>query len=160
MGMKINLKYLQDNIDLEKLLKKLDKTTSYIDGDNILDKVLETYPGFINRKGDEIDIGEEVLNSNLFNTLSKLSRLGKLLSTISKNFKFIKDLRIDLTTMDFFLTCTYSKLNKTYYMEVCEIRDYNGGVSIMYKSKSKESVLKKMDQVRKLALTKNIFPGK
>ena len=35
--MKINLKYLQDNIDLEKLLKKLDKTTSYIDGDNILD---------------------------------------------------------------------------------------------------------------------------
>jgi len=111
-------------------------------------------------KGDEIDIGEEVLNSNLFNTLSKLSRLGKLLSTISKNFKFIKDLRIDLTTMDFFLTCTYSKLNKTYYMEVCEIRGYNGGVSIMYKSKSKESVLKKMDQVRKLALTKNIFPGK
>ena len=45
-------------------------------------------------------------------------------------------------------------------MEVCEIRGYNGGVSIMYKSKSKESVLKKMDRVRKLALTKNIFPGK
>jgi hypothetical protein len=146
--MKINLKYLQDNIDLEKLLEKLDKTTEYVDGDNI------------NRKGDEIDIGEEVLNSNLFNTLSKLSRLGKLLSTISKNFKFIKDVRIDLATMDFFLTCTYSKLNKTYYMEVCEIRGYNGGVSIMYKSKSKESVLKKMDRVRKLALTKNIFPGK
>ena len=157
--MKINLKYLQDNIDLEKLLEKLDKTTEYIDGDNILDKVLETYPSFINRKGDEIDIGEEVLNSNLFNTLSKLSRLGKLLSTISKNFKFIKDVRIDLTRMDFFLTCTYSKLNKTYYMEVCEIRGYNGGVSIMYKSKSKEYVLKKMDKVRKLALTKNIFPG-
>ena len=141
--MKINLKYLQDNIDLEKLLEKLDKTTEYIEGDNILNKVLETYPSFINRKGDEIDIGEEVLNSNLFNTLSKLSRLGKLLSTISKNFKFIKDVRIDLTRMDFFLTCTYSKLNKTYYMEVCEIRGYNGGVSIMYKSKSKESVLKK-----------------
>ena len=158
--MKINLKYLQDNIDLEKLLEKLDKTTEYIDGDNILDKVLETYPSFINRKGDEIDIGEEVLNSNLFNTLSKLSRLGKLLSTISKNFKFIKDVRIDLTRMDFFLTCTYSKLNKTYYMEVCEIRGYNGGVSIMYKSKSKESVLKKMDRIRKLALTKSIFPGK
>ena len=76
--MKINLKYLQDNIDLEKLLGKLDKTTEYIDGDNILDKVLETYPSFINRKGDEIDIGEEVLNSNLFNTLSKLSRLRKV----------------------------------------------------------------------------------
>ena len=157
--MKINLKYLQDNIDLEKLLEKLDKTTEYIDGDNILDKVLETYPSFINRKGDEIDIQEEVSNSNLFNKLSELSRLGKLLSTISKNFKFIKDVRIDLTRMDFFLTCTYSKLNKTYYMEVCEIRGYNGGVSIMYKSKSKEYVLKKMDKVRKLALTKNIFPG-
>ena len=47
-------------------MEKLDKTTEYIDGDNILDKVLETYPSFINRKGDEIDIGEEVLNSNLF----------------------------------------------------------------------------------------------
>ena len=157
--MKINLKYLQDNIDLEKLLEKLDKTTEYIEGDNILNKVLETYPSFINRKGDEIDIQEEVSNSNLFNKLSELSRLGKLLSTISKNFKFIKDVRIDLTRMDFFLTCTYSKLNKTYYMEVCEIRGYNGGVSIMYKSKSKEYVLKKMDKVRKLALTKNIFPG-
>ena len=158
--MKINLKYLQDNIDLEKLLEKLDKTTEYIEGDNILNKVLETYPSFINRKGDEIDIQEEVSNSNLFNKLSELSRLGKLLSTISKNFKFIKDVRIDLTRMDFFLTCTYSKLNKTYYMEVCEIRGYNGGVSIMYKSKSKESVLKKMDRIRKLALTKSIFPGK
>ena len=154
----INLKYLQENLNLKDLIKELDKTIDFIDGDNILNSLLESYPSFIDKNGDEIIISEEI-TENLDNKLSLLSYSGQLLTTVSDNFKCISQTEINLSSWDIFITCTFSKINKTYYMEVCEDRRPNGGTSIMYKSEKKETVINKMSEIKKYALKNNSFPS-
>jgi hypothetical protein len=57
--MKIDLKYLKKNLDLNKFINSLDKVVSSIDGDDIVYKLLESYKSFIDKNGDEIEIHEE-----------------------------------------------------------------------------------------------------
>ncbi len=165
---KINLKYFQTNLDLRKLLKQLNKTSKYIyNGNRIYDKIIDSTKELtefqkllISSPGDlSKDKKQERKLFNLQKKIANLSRKGKLLPTINNNFKFVKQIRFNFYRNDYHLTCTYSKLNKTYYMEVYH-RGYAGGVGILNKSKNKLSVLRKMDQIKKLAINKNILPGK
>ena len=111
--MKIDLKYLKKNIDLNKFINSLDKVVSSIDGDDIVYKLLESYKSFIDKNGDEIEIHEEAKKvrnkkqESLFSDLFKLSQQGKLLPMISQNFVLIKKMHLDLTSLDFFLYCIH-----------------------------------------------------
>ena len=82
------------------------------------------------------------------NDLLKLSRLGKLFTTLNKNFKIIKDDYIDVSE-DVFLVIIYSKINKTYYLSA-ERRNGRAedGTSIVYKNKNKNLVLKEMKSLK------------
>ena len=163
--MKIDLKYLKKNLDLNKFINSLDKVVSSIDGDDIVYKLLESYKSFIDKNGDEIEIYEEAKKvrnkkqESLFSDLFKLSQQGKLLPMISKNFALIKKMHLDLTSLDFFLYCIHSKVNNTYYMKVCRHDYYNDGASIMFKSKSKQQVFKVMDESYEFAHNKQVYPG-
>lgn len=151
---KIDLQYLKKNLDLSKFLESLDQTQNYLEGNSIVDKLLKCYPSFIDKNGDEIDIEEEALKfrnkkfESLFNDLLKLSRLGKLFTTLNKNFKIIKDDYIDVSE-DVFLVIIYSKINKTYYLSA-ERRNGRAedGTSIVYKNKNKNLVLKQMKSLK------------
>ena len=151
---KIDIQYLKKNLDLNKFLKALDQLQNYFEGNSIIEKLLESYPSFIDKDGDEIDISEDAWESrnshsdSLLNDLDKLSQLGKLLTTISKNFKIIKDDYIDINE-DIYFVVIFSKINKTYYLSV---ERKNGrapqATSIVYKSKKKDQVLKKMENLK------------
>ena len=151
---KIDIQYLKKNLDLNKFLKALDQLQNYFEGNSIIEKLLESYPSFIDKDGDEIDISEDAWESrnshsdSLLNDLDKLSQLGKLLTTISKNFEIIKDDYIDINE-DIYFVVIFSKINKTYYLSV---ERKNGrapqATSIVYKSKKKDQVLKKMENLK------------
>ena len=151
---KIDIQYLKKNLDLNKFLKALDQLQNYFEGNSIVEKLLESYPSFINKDGDEIDISEEAWETRdsygacLANDLDKLSQLGKLFTTISKNFKIIKDDHVDILE-DIYFVVIFSKINKTYYLSV---ERKNGrapeATSIVYKSKKKDQVLKKMENLK------------
>ena len=142
-------------MDLKKFLKSLDQLQNYLEGNSIIDKLLKSYPSFIDKNGDEIEIEEEALKfrnkkfESLFSDLEKLSRLGKLFTTLSKDFKIVKEEYIDVSE-DVFLVIMFSKTNKTYYLSA-ERRNGRAedGTSIVYKSKKKELVLKKMKDLKK-----------
>ena len=151
---KIDLQYLKKNLDLNRFLESLDQTQNYLEGNSIIDKLLKCYPSFIDKNGDEIDIEEEALTfrnkkfESLFSDLLKLSRLGKLFTTLNKNFKIIKDDYINVSE-DVFLVIIFSKINKTYYLSA-ERRNGRAedGTSIVYKNKNKNLVLKEMKSLK------------
>ena len=153
-NIQIDIQYLKKNLDLNKFLKALDQLQNYFEGNSIIEKLLESYPSFIDKDGDEIDISEDAWESrnshsdSLSNDLDKLSQLGKLLTTISKNFEIIKDDYIDINE-DIYFVVIFSKINKTYYLSV---ERKNGrapqATSIVYKSKKKDQVLKKMENLK------------
>ena len=130
----VNLKYLKDKFNLKKFISSLDteiklgstktlplegpdlsnrwKSTSSIffltyESESIEDKVLQAH--FI------IDIFQEVSkNKKLNKELFLLEKKGKLLPTISKNFKFISSVKSKIKNTLFY--CLYSNINKTFYL--------------------------------------------
>ena len=88
---KINLKYLKDNLNLKRLIQELDKQESSGGDDIIKDAVLDSYSDILDDDDMEVSITEHLLDNEeeLFHKINDLSFQGKLLQTLSKNFKHL-----------------------------------------------------------------------
>ena len=71
--------------------------------------------------------------------------------TVKMVVEEMKKINNEFYKESYHLTCTYSKLNKTYYLENFKRGEF-GGVGISFKSKNKLSVLRKMEQLKKMTI--------
>ncbi len=166
--LKVNLDYFQTNLDLKKLIKKLNKKfinvyfdhpVKHFKGNQLFDRIVESTKKLTEFQKllicNPIDLCEDQKQrkklDNLNFKMAKLTRDGKLLPLINNNFKFIKQIKFSFYKESYHLTCTYSKLNKTYYLENFKRGEF-GGVGISFKSKNKLSVLRKMEQLKKMTI--------
>ena len=107
---KINLKYLKDSLDLKKLIQELDKQEILGGDDDIKDAVLDSYSDIIDDDDMEVSITEHLLDNEeeLLEKIHYLSFQGKLLQTLSKNFKHLRQVHINESAKD---------LSEDYYLQ-------------------------------------------
>ena len=147
---KINLKYLKDNLDLKKLIQELDKQESSGGDDIIKDAVLDSYSDILDDDDMEVSITEHLLDNEeeLFEKINDLSFQGKLLQTLSKNFKHLREIHIDESTEDYYLQCLFSKINKTYYLLISCINSRHDFQYVYYKTKKEKDLTKELGLLR------------
>ena len=159
---KITLKYLKDNLNLKNLIKELDKKTYEWSDDNIYIAVMDSFEDLIDDDGMEIGLHEHLLNigdegDNFLNKIRDLSFNGKLLQTLSKNFKFLREVLVEVDYEKCYFECIFSKINKTYYLLLNHPRGLNSFIGVLYKSKKEKGLMKKLGELRgKIIDTKNI----
>ncbi len=143
---KINLKYLKDNLDLKKLIQELDKQESSGGDDIIKDAVLDSYSDILDDDDMEVSITEHLLDNEeeLFEKINDLSFQGKLLQTLSKNFKHLREIHIDESTEDYYLQCLFSKINKTYYLLISCLNSRHDFQYVYYKTKKEKDLTKEL----------------
>ena len=155
---KINLKYLKDNLDLKKLIQELDKQESSGDDDIIKDAVLDSYSDILDDDDMEVSITEHLLDNEeeLFEKINDLSFQGKLLQTLSKNFKHLREIHIDESTEDYYLQCLFSKINKTYYLLISCLNSRSDFKYVFYKTKKEKDLTKELGLLRNKIVHKKI----
>ena len=147
---KINLKYLKDNLDLKKLIQELDKQESSGGDDIIKDAVLDSYSDILDDDDMEVSITEYLLDNEeeLFEKINDLSFQGKLLQTLSKNFKHLRQIHINESAKDlledYYLQCLFSKINKTYYLLISCINSRHDFQYVYYKTKKEKDLTKEL----------------
>ena len=160
---KITLKYLKDNLNLKNLIKELDKETYEWSDDNIYIAVMDSFEDLIDDDGMEIGLHEHLLNigdegDNFLNKIRDLSFNGKLLQTLSKNFKFLREVLVEVDYEKCYFECIFSKINKTYYLLLNHPKGLNYFIGVIYKSKKEKDLMKKLGELRgKIIDTKNIL---
>jgi len=150
---KINLKYLKDNLDLKKLIQELDKLESSRNEDIISNTVLDSYSDILDDDDMEISITEHLLDSeiDLFAKINHLSFQGKLLQTLSKNFKHLREIHIDKSYGgDYYLQCLFSKINKTYYLLISCGNSSSDFQYAYYKTKKEKDLTKELYSLRNI----------
>ena len=159
---KINLKYLKDNLDLKKLIQELDKQESSGGDDIIKDAVLDSYSDILDDDDMEVSITEHLLDNEeeLFEKINDLSFQGKLLQTLSKNFKHLREIHIDESTEDYYLQCLFSKINKTYYLLVSCINSRSDFQYVYYKTKKEKDLTKELGLLRNKIVKDGYFISK
>ena len=151
---KINLKYLKDNLDLKRLIQELDKQESSGGDDIIKDAVLDSYSDIFDDDDMEVSITEHLLDNEeeLFHKINDLSFQGKLLQTLSKNFKHLRQIHINESAKDlledYYLQCLFSKINKTYYLLVSCINSRSDFQYVYYKTKKEKDLTKELGLLR------------
>ena len=151
---KINLKYLKDNLDLKRLIQELDKQESSGGDDIIKDAVLDSYSDILDDDDMEVSITEHLLDNEeeLFHKINDLSFQGKLLQTLSKNFKHLRQIHINQSAKDlledYYLQCLFSKINKTYYLLVSCINSRSDFQYVYYKTKKEKDLTKELGLLR------------
>ena len=147
---KINLKYLKDNLNLKELIKELDKLERSGGEDMIRNAVLDTYPDILDDDDMEVSITEHLLDNEeeLFEKINDLSFQGKLLQTLSKNFKHLREIHIDESTEDYYLQCLFSKINKTYYLLISRLNSRSDFKYVYYKTKKEKDLTKELGLLR------------
>ena len=151
---KINLKYLKDNLDLKRLIQELDKQESSGGDDIIKDAVLDSYSDILDDDDMEVSITEHLLDyeEELFHKINDLSFQGKLLQTLSKNFKHLRQIHINQSAKDlledYYLQCLFSKINKTYYLLVSCINSRSDFQYVYYKTKKEKDLTKELGLLR------------
>tara|TARA_B100000315_G_C14259546_1_gene443509 strand:+ start:76 stop:579 length:504 start_codon:yes stop_codon:yes gene_type:complete len=153
---KINLKYLKDNLNLKELIKELDKLERSGGEDMIRNAVLDTYPDILDDDDMDISITSHLLDheEKLFHKICDLSTQGKLLQTLSKNFKHIRQVHIDKVSGDYYLDCLFSKINRTYYLLISCMNSRSDYQFVYYKTK-KSSTTPYKDITKELGLLRN-----
>ena len=157
---KINLKYLKDNINLKELIKKLDKLERSGNEDMIRNAVLDSYPDILDNNDIlEISITEHILDNEveLFNKICDLSFQGKLLQTLSKNFKHIREIHIENDTGEYYLQCLFSKINKTFYLIISCINSRSDFHYAHYKTKKEKDLTREVGLLRNKIVTDGYF---
>ena len=158
--MKTGIKYLKKNLNLEKLLKLLDRKQDFERG---LDYIRESVLDSSGLEDEEISgLGDPFFTSRemLYNSLDKDSLIGDLLVKVSDNFKKINSWGESLDNSDVNVICIYSKKNKKYYLLVSEFKDsinLRYCVYVYYKSSNKKSILAKMKTLIKRAYRDQYF---
>ena len=151
---KINLKYLKDNLDLKRLIQELDKQESSGGDDIIKDAVLDSYSDILDDDDMEVSITEHLLDNEeeLFHKINDLSFQGKVLQTLSKNFKHLRQIHINQSAKDlledYYLQCLFSKINKTYYLLVSCINSRSDFQYVYYKTKKEKDLTKELGLLR------------
>ena len=151
---KINLKYLKDNLNLKRLIQELDKQESSGGDDIIKDAVLDSYSDILDDDDMEVSITEHLLDNEeeLFHKINDLSFQGKLLQTLSKNFKHLREIHINKSAKDlledYYLQCLFSKINKTYYLLVSCINSRSDFQYVYYKTKKEKNLTKELGLLR------------
>ncbi len=159
---KITLKYLKDNLNLKNLIKELDKETYEWSDDNIYYAVMDSFEDHVDDNGNEIDLHDHLLSigdegDNFLDKIRELSFNGKLLQTLSKNFKFIREVLVEVDHEKCYFECIFSEINKTYYLLLNHPRGLNSFIGVIYKSKKEKDLMKKLGELRgKIIDTKNI----
>ena len=146
--MKIDINYIKKNIDLNKLVKKFDELERSYNEDIILFQILESCPDIIDKDGMEVEV-RSLMTEDLLIKLSDLSRKGDLISTMSKNFELIEEIDFETNYATYFLQSYYSKINKSFYITLYSVRDYNDAHFIELKTKKKNEVNKKLKSIKK-----------
>jgi len=159
---KINLKYLKDNLDLKKLIQELDKQESSGGDDIIKDAVLDSYSDILDDDDMEVSITEHLLDNEeeLFEKINDLSFQGKLLQTLSKNFKHLREIHIDESTADYYLQCLFSKINKTYYLLISCLNSRSDFKYVYYKTKKEKDLTKELGLLRNKIVKDGYFISK
>ena len=146
--MKIDINYIKKNIDLNKLVKKFDELERSYNEDIILFQILESCPDIIDKDGMEVEV-RSLMSEDLLSKLSDLSRKGDLISTMSKNFELIEEIDFETNYATYFLQSYYSKINKSFYITLYSVRDYNDAHFIEFKTEKKNEVKKKLKSIKK-----------
>ena len=146
--MKIDINYIKKNIDLNKLVKKFDELERSYNEDIILFQILESCPDIIDKDGMEVEV-RSLMTEDLLSKLSDLSRKGDLISTMSKNFELIEEIDFETNYATYFLQSYYSKINKSFYITLYSVRDYNDAHFIEFKTEKKNEVKKKLKSIKK-----------
>ena len=165
---KINLKYLKDNLDLKKLTQELDKQESSSNDDiNIIrDAVLDSYSDILDDDDMEVSITEHLLDNEeeLFEKINDLSFQGKLLQTLSKNFKHLRQIHINESAKDlledYYLQCLFSKINKTYYLLISCLNSRSDFKYVYYKTKKEKDLTKELGLLRNKIVKDGYFISK
>ena len=150
--MKIDINYIKKNIDLNKLVKKFDELERSYNEDIILFQILESCPDIIDKDGMEVEV-RSLMTEDLLSKLSDLSRKGDLISTMSKNFELIEEIDFETNYATYFLQSYYSKINKSFYITLYSVRDYNDAHFIEFKTEKKSEVNKKLKSIKKLIIS-------
>ena len=145
--MKIDINYIKKNIDLNKLVKKFDELERSYNEDIILFQILESCPDIIDKDGMEVEV-RSLMSEDLLSKLSDLSRKGDLISTMSKNFELIEEIDFETNYATYFLQSYYSKINKSFYITLYSVRDYNDAHFIEFKTEKKNEVNKKLKSIK------------
>ena len=146
--MKIDINYIKKNIDLIKLVKKFDELERSYNEDIILFQILESCSNIIDKDGMEVEV-RSLMTEDLLSKLSDLSRKGDLISTMSKNFELIEEIDFETNYATYFLQSYYSKINKSFYITLYSVRDYNDAHFIEFKTEKKNEVKKKLKSIKK-----------
>ena len=146
--MKIDINYIKKNIDLNKLVKKFDELERSYNEDIILFQILESCPDIIDKDGMEVEV-RSLMSEDLLSKLSDLSRKGDLISTMSKNFELIEEIDFETNYATYFLQSYYSKINKSFYITLYSVRDYNDAHFVEFKTEKKNEVNKKLKSIKK-----------
>lgn len=146
--MKIDINYIKKNIDLNKLVKKFDELEKSINQDIIIDYILDSCPDIIDDDEMEVEVGS-LVSDDMRGKLTDLSRQGKLLSKISKNFELIEEIDFETNYATYFLQSYYSKINKIYYITLYSVRGYNDAHFIEFKTEKKKELSKKLKSIQK-----------
>tara|TARA_B100000886_G_C20322160_1_gene448591 strand:+ start:56 stop:529 length:474 start_codon:yes stop_codon:yes gene_type:complete len=144
---KIDINYIKKNIDLNKLVKKFDELERSYNEDIILFQILESCPDIIDKDGMEVEV-RSLMSEDLLSKLSDLSRKGDLISTMSKNFELIEEIDFETNYATYFLQSYYSKINKSFYITLYSVRDYNDAHFIEFKTEKKNEVNKKLKSIK------------
>ena len=147
---KINLKYLKDNLDLKKLIQELDKQERSSGDDIIQDAVLDSYSDILDDDDMEVSITEHLLDNEeeLFEKINDLSFQGKLLQTLNKNFKHLREIHIEKLTEEYYLQSLFSKINKTYYLLISCVNSRSDFQYVHYKTKKEKDLTKELYSLR------------
>ncbi|WP_440916313.1 hypothetical protein [Candidatus Pelagibacter sp.] len=145
--MKIDINYIKKNIDLNKLVKKFDELERSYNEDIILFQILESCPDIIDKDGMEVEV-RSLMSEDLLSKLSDLSRKGDLISTMSKNFELIEEIDFETNYATYFMQSYYSKINKSFYITLYSVRDYNDAHFIEFKTEKKNEVNKKLKSIK------------
>ena len=156
---KITLKYLKENLNLKNLIKELENETYEWGDDNIYNAVMDSFEDITDDDGMEIGLHEHLLNiedegDNLLNKIRDLSLNSKLLQKLSKNFEYIKEVKMEVDYEKCYFDFIFSKINKTYYLILNHQGD-NSFIGIIYKSKKVRDLEKKQYELRSKIIEKN-----
>tara|TARA_B110001452_G_C15088266_1_gene379698 strand:- start:35 stop:523 length:489 start_codon:yes stop_codon:yes gene_type:complete len=151
--MKIDLKYLKKNFNLDKFIKSLDLNYKFMNEGDMFDRIIEGgYPHILDKDGEEVMIWD-ILDDNLHDKLRELAKNYKLLPKLTNNFQFIREISCETVSRHIYLTCLFSKKNKTYYFFIDEYKDYWSGNCLYFKSKKKDKLMEVMGKTRNMIMS-------
>lgn len=151
--MKIDLKYLKQNFNLDKFIKSLNLNYKFMNEGDMFDRIIEGgYEHILDSDGEEVMIWD-ILDDNLHDKLRKLAKNYKLLPKLTKNFQFIREISCETVSRHIYLTCLFSKKNKTYYFFIDEYKDYWSGNCLYFKSKKKDKLMEVMGKTRNMIMS-------